>query len=160
VEQHVAVAHQLAGRSAVEGEAEPVNNVVEPSLHDAQEHLAGVLRRARGQGKITAELSLQDAVETFWFLFFAQAKAGIARVSAPGAVHSGGGVAAFDGALGAVAARALEEELNALAAAQFAFRVELSGHFVTFSGRGFLQRTGEDGLYAAFLGSATAVVRE
>ena len=44
VERDVPVRDQLAGGGARRREAEAVDDVVQPALQDAQQHLAGVLR--------------------------------------------------------------------------------------------------------------------
>ncbi len=120
VDLDLAVADQLAGAGPVGGPAEPMHHVVQAPLHDGQQLLAGVLRRARGQLEIAAELSFQEAVEALQLLLLAEANAVLARLAAAVAVHTGGHVAPVDGALGAFAARPLQEELHALAPAQLA----------------------------------------
>src|SRR5437016_5075920 len=105
-----------------------MDDVIQAALHDTQEHLAGVFGRARGQLKIPAELTLEDAVEPFQFLLFAQPDAIFARLAAPIAVHAGRNVAALDGALGTLAARALEKELHTFTAAESANRINLTSH--------------------------------
>src|SRR5256885_276976 len=102
---------ELPGRGARVAEAEAMHDVIEPALHDAQQDLAGVLRRARRQFEVAAELPLQHAVEAFQFLLLAQAHAVLARFPAPVAVHAGRAIAPVDGALGAFATGPLEEEL-------------------------------------------------
>src|SRR5207237_8424207 len=101
---------------------QPVHHVIQPALHDAQQHLAGVLGRARRQLEIAAELALEDAVEAFELLLLAEALAVLARLAAAVAVHAGRGLA-LDGALGALAAGALQIQLDAFPAAQLADRV-------------------------------------
>ena len=119
---------QLAGTGPAGREAEAKNDVVQPPFHDAQEHLAGVLWRPRGQLEIPAELPLEDAVKAFELLLLAQAGAVLARLAAPVAVHSRRLIAPLDGTLGAVAAAALQVQLHAFTAAQFADRIEMTSH--------------------------------
>src|SRR5262249_61661233 len=108
--------------------AEPVPDVVQAPLHDAQQHLAGVLRRARGELEVAAELPLEDAVEALQLLLLAQPDAVFARLAAAEGVHARRLVAPLDGALGALTTAALEVELDALPAAEFALVVELACH--------------------------------
>ena len=54
-----------------------------------QQLLAGVLRRARGQLEVAAELALEDAVEALELLLLAEADAVLARLAAAVAVHAG-----------------------------------------------------------------------
>src|SRR5439155_8983917 len=112
----------------VRRETEPMYDVVQAALQDRQQLLAGVLRRARGQLKIAAELALEDAVEALELLLFAEANAILAGLAAALAVHAGREIAALDGALGAFAAAALEEQLDAFTATQFANRIEMTSH--------------------------------
>ena len=107
---------------------EPVDDVVQAALHDAQEHLAGVFRRARGQLEVAAELALEDAVEAFELLFFTQAHPVFAQLAAAEAVHARRLIALVDGALGAVTATALEIQLDPFAAAQSANRIDMASH--------------------------------
>src|SRR5581483_4704001 len=127
VDQDVAVGDQLPSRGSRRGEAEAVYDVVEAALHDAEQHLAGVLGRARSEGEVAAELLLQHAVESLQLLLLAEADAVFAELAAA-VVHAGRGVAALDGALGALAATTLEVELDAFAAAELADRVDVTCH--------------------------------
>src|SRR5262249_9564392 len=129
VERDVAVRHQLAGGSPVGRETEPMHHIIQPAFHEGQEHLAGVLRRARRQLEVTAELALKMSVEAFELLLLAQPDACLARLAAAIAVHSGSDVAPLDGALGAFATAALEEQLDAFASAQFANRIDRACHY-------------------------------
>ena len=108
--------------------AEPVDDVVQAALHDAQEHLARVFRRARGQLEVAAELALEDAVEAFELLFFTQAHPVFAQLAAAEAVHARRLIALIDGALRAVTAAPFEIELDPFAAAQSANRIDMASH--------------------------------
>src|SRR5262249_52902192 len=104
----VTVADQLAGAGAGPGPPEPADHVGEAALHDAQQHFAGVFRRARGQLEIASKLAFEDAVEAFEFLFLAQTDAVLTGLAAAHAVHARGRLPAFDSAFGAFAAGAFK----------------------------------------------------
>src|SRR5262249_55308434 len=137
----------------VRRETQPVHDVVEPTFHDAQEHLAGVFRRARGDLEVTAKLPLEDAVETLEFLLLAKSAAVLARLTAAEAVHARRLVTPIDRALRTVAPAAFQVQLDALTAAQPANRIEMAAHRV----RG---QKSEVRLHAAFFRGAAAVVRQ
>src|SRR5438874_8992445 len=124
----MSVADHLAGAGARRSETEPVDRVVQPPLHDAQEDFAGVFRRARRQLEITSKLPLEHAVESLQFLLLPQAHAVFARLSAAGAVHARRLVATLNGALGALAPTSLQVQLHAFAATQLADRIKMTSH--------------------------------
>src|SRR5260370_29400148 len=80
----MSVADHLAGAGARRSETEPVDRVVQPPLHDAQEDFAGVFRRARRQLEIASKLPLEHAVESLQFLLLPQAHAVFSRLAAAG----------------------------------------------------------------------------
>src|SRR5262249_25161386 len=146
-----------------------------------QQHLAGIFRGARRQLEVAAELAFQDAVEALELLFLAQARPVFAGLAAALTVHAGSKVAAVDGALGTVAAAALQVELDAFATAQFADGIDVACHILsvvrgplsvvpmpqpvvdrpappTCAGNG--RRTRDHGLNAALLRRPAAVVRQ
>src|SRR5262249_690564 len=126
VDLNMAVADELPRAGARRREPESMDHIVQPPFHDAQKRLAGLLRRARGCREITPDLILQNAVEAFQLLFCAEAHAVLAELAAA-VVHARRRVAAFDGALGALAASALEEQLHAFPAANLANGIEMAG---------------------------------
>src|SRR5437667_32277 len=103
----MSVADHLAGAGARRSETEPVDRVVQPPLHDAQEDFAGVFRRARRQLEIASKLPLEHAVESLQLLLLPQAHAVFARLAAAGAMHARWLVATLNGALGALAPTSL-----------------------------------------------------
>jgi hypothetical protein len=127
VQHDMAVRHQLTSGGPRWSESEAMHDVVEPAFENAQERLAGILFRASRQGEIAAELALEDAVEPFELLLFAQTVTVLRLLAATG-MHSGGLITPFDGAFGAFAARALQVELNAFAAAESANWINVTSH--------------------------------
>src|SRR6516164_6673172 len=119
---------QLARAGARRSEAEAVDNVVQPPLHDGQELLAGVFRGAGGQLEIAPELPLEDAVEAFQLLLLAEPDPILAGLTPAMTVHAGRNVPPLDGALGAIAARALQIQLHAFTPAQLANGIEMASH--------------------------------
>ena len=122
------MAHELARLRARAGEAEPVDDVVEPRLEHPQQVLA---RGAEAAGRLLvrrAELLLEQAVVAARLLLLAELEQVLALLDAPAAVLARRIAAALDRALLGEAALALEEELDALAAAQAALGAEIAGH--------------------------------
>ena len=128
VDLEVAVADELAGLRARGGEAEPVDDVVEPRLEHPQQLLA---RHAGALGRLLvvgAELGLEETVVPARLLLLAQLQQVLGLLDAAAAVLAGRVAAALDGALLRQAALALEEELHPLTAADAALRSQISGH--------------------------------
>ena len=110
-------------------EAEPVDDVVQPPLQDAQQLLAGVLRRARGQREVAAELALEHAVEALELLLLAEADAVLAAACRGGSRACRAAVLRRSMAhLGLSQRAALEVQLHALAAAQLANGIDVACH--------------------------------
>ena len=122
------VPDQLAGLRARAGEAEPVDDVVEPRLEHAQEVLAGVAGPAARLLVVVAELLLEQAVRAARLLLLAQLQQVLALLDAAAAVLTRRIRAALDRALLGQAALALEEELEAFAAADAALGPEIASH--------------------------------
>src|SRR5262245_24113427 len=104
-----------------------MHDVVQSPLHDAQEHFAGVFRRARRQREVAAELRLEHAVEAFELLLLAQARAVFADLAAA-IVHAWRRIAALDGALRRLAPAPLQVQLDAFTPAQLANGIEMASH--------------------------------
>jgi hypothetical protein len=124
----VAVAHELARLRPRRGEAEAVDDVVEPRLEHAEQGLARDARFLCGLRVVVAELLLEQAVVPARLLLLAQLQEVLGLLDAAAAVLARRVAAALDGALLREAALALEEELHALAAARAALRTEGAGH--------------------------------
>src|SRR5262245_3728207 len=122
------VRHHLPPLAARGREAEPVHHVVEPELEQPQEVLAGDTLLGLGPLEVLAELALQHTVDTLGLLLFAELDAEGGRLAAVQPVLTRGIVAPLDGALVGEAARSLQEELLAFAAAQPALRVTIPRH--------------------------------
>ena len=118
VDGEVAVGDELAGRGAGRGEAEPIDDVVEAELQERSRFSPVTPGRFSARDEVLAELPLQDAVDAADLLLLAQLEAVFADLPATDAVLAGRRRAALEGALGRIAAVALQEELDALAAAQ------------------------------------------
>src|SRR5204862_5936524 len=117
VDLEVAVADELASLRARGREPEPVNDVVEARLQDAQEVLAGHAGALGRLRVVRPELLLEQAVVTACLLLLAQLQQVLGLLDASAAVLARRIRAALDRALLRQAALALEEELHALAAA-------------------------------------------
>ena len=128
VDGEVAVAHELARLGARGGEAEPVDDVVEPRLEHAQQVLAGDAALLVRLLVVGAELLLEQAVVAARLLLLAQLQQVLALLDAAAAVLARRIGAALDRALLGQAALALEEELHALPAALLALRGTVPRH--------------------------------
>src|SRR5262249_27381099 len=128
VHVEVPVADELAGLRARRGEAEPVDDVVEPRLERAEEVLAGDARAARRLRIVDLELLLGQAVVAARLLLLAELEQVLALLDAAAAVLTRRVAAALDRALLGQAALPLEEELHALPAADTALRAHIARH--------------------------------
>src|SRR4029077_6331958 len=125
-------------------QAQAVDDVVEAQLEVAQQGQTGDAGLARRLVKVAAELRVEQAVDAASLLLGPKLYAVVGRLAlARLAMHAGREGAALDGALGRVAALALEVQLRALAAAEPAARSAVVRH-----------------LYAPPLRRAAAVVRD
>src|SRR5581483_793796 len=118
----------LARLRAARREAEPGDDVIEPALDQGHQRVAGVAGTAAGQFEILAELPLEDPVVALDLLLLAEADRVFARLAPAELVHPRHPFAAADGALGGIAARPLQEQLQALAAAEPADRSDVTSH--------------------------------
>src|SRR5262245_27251824 len=119
---------ELPRAGTVRSEAEPMDDVIQPALHQAQQHFARVFRRARRNLEIAAKLAFESAVEALQFLLLAQTDAILTRLAAAAAMHAGRRPFTLNGALGTKAPLRLEVQLDALTAAHFADRVDITCH--------------------------------
>src|SRR5581483_2026405 len=129
VHAEVAVPHQLPGLRAGRGEAEPVDDVVEPGLEHPEQVLAcdpALLVRLL---VVRAELRLEQAVVPPRLLLLAQLQQVLALLDPAAAVLARRVRAALDRALLGQAALALQEELHALPAALLALRGTIASHY-------------------------------
>src|SRR3989475_245458 len=117
VHPEVPVTHELPGLGARGGEAEPVDDVVEPALEELEQRLAGHAARPVGEREVAAELRLEHAVDAPQLLLLAQLDRVLAEPRARLAVLARRIVAPLGGALVGVAALALQEELQPVAPA-------------------------------------------
>src|SRR5581483_10275558 len=130
------------------GEAEPVDDVVEPGFERAQQVVAGDATLARRLLVVRAELGLEQAVVSARLLLLAQLEQVLGLLDAAAAVLARRVAAALDGALLGGAALALEEELHALPAALLALWGPVACHQtrLRFLGRTPLWACGETSL--------------
>src|SRR5439155_3699481 len=136
VDVEMAVAHELSGLRARRGEAEPVDDVVEARLEQAQQLLA---RDAGAAGRllvVVAELLLEQPVVPARLLLLAQLEQVLALLDAAAAMLSRRIRATLDRALLGEAAFALKEQLHALAPADAALRSQISCHQTRLRFRG------------------------
>jgi hypothetical protein len=124
----MAVAHELTRLRAGSRESQPVDDVVETRLEQAQEVLTGDPGSARRLRVVGAELLLEQAVVAARLLLLAQLEQVLRLLDAPTAVLAGRIAAALDRALLGQAALALEEEFHPLAAAETALRADGASH--------------------------------
>ena len=122
------MAHELAGLRARCGEAQAVDDVVEARLEQAQQLLAGDAGAAGRLLVVVAELLLEQAVVAARLLLLAQLEQVLALLDAAAAVLTRRIRATLDRALLGETALALQEELQAFAAAHAALRSEISRH--------------------------------
>ena len=128
VDEHVAVAHDLARFGAREREAEAVDDVVEAALEEAEHLLAGAALAARRVEVVPAELLLEHAVDAADLLLLAEADRVLGELDARVAVLARRLGTARVRALVRVTALSLEEELHAFAAAQLADGTDVTSH--------------------------------
>src|SRR3954452_1816076 len=112
-------------------EAKPDEHVVEPRLEQPQEVLAGDAGLAARLLVVVGELLLQDAVVAAGLLLLTQLEAVLGLLLPAAAVVAGRVGPALDAALVGQAALALEEELDALAAALLALGSAVARHAYT-----------------------------
>ena len=120
--------HELPRLRARAGEAEPVDDVVETRLEHPEQVLARRAETARRLLVRRAELLLEEPVVAARLLLLAQLQEVLALLDAPAAVLSRRIAAPLDGALLREAALALQEELDALTAADAALGAEIASH--------------------------------
>src|SRR5499426_171153 len=128
VHLEMAVRHHLAPLAAGGREAEAMHDVVEPELEQAQEVFTGDALLGLGPLEVLAELALEHAVDPLGLLLLPELHAEGGRLAAVEPVLARRIVAPLDRALVGEAARALQEELHAFAAAQPALRVTIPRH--------------------------------
>jgi hypothetical protein len=124
----MAVAHELPGLRARCGEAQAVDDVVEARLEEPQQLLA---RDAGAAGRllvVVAELFLEQAVVPARLLLLAQLEQLLALLDAAATVLTRRIRATLDRALLGETALALQEELQAFAAAHAALGPEIASH--------------------------------
>ena len=122
------MADELASLGARGGEPEPVDDVVEPRLEHPEQLLAGDARALRRLRVVVPELRLEDAVVAARLLLLAELEEVLALLDAAAAVLARRVATALDRALLGQAALALQEELQAFAAALAALGRPVAGH--------------------------------
>src|SRR5207253_1081671 len=128
VDGEMAVTHELARLRARGGEAEAVDDVVEPRLEHLQQRLAGDPALLVRLLVVRAELVLEQPVVAARLLLLAQLQQVLALLDPAAAVLARRIGATLDRALLGEAALALQEELHALAAALLALRGAVACH--------------------------------
>src|SRR5215208_5949183 len=128
VDRPVSVQDHLACLAPGAGEAKPHEYVVEARLQQAQQVLAGYAGLAARLVVVVAELLLEHAVIAARLLLLAQLDAVLRLARAAAAVVTRRVRPALDAALVGQATLALEEQLDALAAALLALRSGVARH--------------------------------
>src|SRR5439155_24386283 len=128
VDGDVPVGDELAGVAPRGGEADPVDDVVEPRLQQAEQVEAGDAGHLRGPVEVEPELALEQEVDAARALLGSQLDPVVGHLAAADlGVHAGRHGATVEGAL-REALLPLEKELDALAAAVPANRTFVAGH--------------------------------
>src|SRR5271165_7206286 len=128
IHRNVTVADKLAGLTARDGEPEAVYHVVETALQLLEQHLAGNALGAGGTLEVVAELAFLGEVNALGLLLFAQLQAVAHDFRlAVLAMLAGSKIALLDWTLIAEAFGAFEEQLHALAAAETADGISVTG---------------------------------
>ncbi|SPE45587.1 hypothetical protein SBA7_900029 [Candidatus Sulfotelmatobacter sp. SbA7] len=132
VHMHVAVAHQLAGLTTGNAEAEAMHDRVQAAFQLLQKHFASHTLGACRFLEVVTELAFLSEVHALGLLLFAQLQtvAHDFRLAVL-TVLAGGEVALLDGTLIAEAFWAFEEELNALAAAETTYGIGITRQVVS-----------------------------
>src|SRR5450631_3459266 len=122
------MAHQLARLPAGCAEPQAVDDVVEAPLQLLQKHEAGYTLGARRLFEVVSELTFLGEIDALGLLFFAQLQAvahdfGLAVL----AMLAGGKISLLDRTLIGKAFGAFEEQLHALAAAETANEISITG---------------------------------
>src|SRR5205807_8007312 len=127
VDLEVTVADELSRLRARGRQPEAVDDVVEPSLQQLQQRLAGDAPRPLGRLEVAPELILQHAVDALDLLLLAQLQAVAGQLRFPRlAVLAGREVAFLNRALLRVAPLPFQEQLHRLTAAEPADRSDIS----------------------------------
>jgi hypothetical protein len=124
--------HQLSSLVAGRREPEPANNVVEPALEADEQCLTGDSLFLCRFVKVVGKLVLENSIDAFHLLFFAQLNPVSNRFGAMiVAMLSRREITLFDCAGVPEAAVPLQEELHPFPAAKPAFRFAVSSQFVS-----------------------------
>jgi len=84
IDSDMAVGHDLAGGGAAGSPTQTVDDIVEPSLHQRQELLAGVACGAGSVGELTGKLTVEETVKTLQLLLLTQPGSVFGRLGAAG----------------------------------------------------------------------------
>src|SRR5688572_19668041 len=136
VHGEVAMVDELSCGGPGRREAGPVDDVIEAQLERAEQVLAGHARAVLRGDEVVPELALEQAVGLADLLLLAQLQAVLADLAPADAVLTGRRWSALEGAFLRVAARALQEELGALTAADATDGFGVASHMVLGPRRG------------------------
>ena len=127
------VAHQLTRLWARVRQTQAEHHVIQPALQGQQQGHAGHALHVLRVAEVAAELAFLDAVNAARLLLFAQLRREIRFLVLEGtllAVHARRIIALFEGALGRIAALALQKEFHAFPAAEPAHRINPSCQWI------------------------------
>jgi hypothetical protein len=134
----MSVRHQLSSLGPRVSQAQPIHDVVEPHLEDAQQVFAGHAWLAFGGHEVLVELALEDAIDVSRLLLFLELQGELALFAAAAVAGRGArrGWAPLDRALGREAALALEEQFHALTSTQPTDGTGVTSHNLSTGGAG------------------------
>src|SRR2546423_5557093 len=128
VDRHVPMRNELPGIAPRGGEADPVDDVIQPRLQQAEQVEAGDAGHLRGPIEVETELTLQQEVDAASPLLRPQLDPIVGDLAAPDlGMHARRHRPPVEGAF-REALLPLEEEFHALAAAMTADRAFVTGH--------------------------------
>ncbi|MCY1452325.1 hypothetical protein D9M71_692370 [compost metagenome] len=118
--------NQLTGFGTSSAKAHTINDVIQTALEQLQQVLAGCTLLGGCFLVVTAELTLENAIDATYFLFLAQLGAVVGLTATALAVDTWG---CFDVALRFQSANAaLQEQIGAFTTRQFAFWTNVTCH--------------------------------
>src|SRR5262249_43811977 len=129
IHKNMIVFDELVSFSATGGKAQEVNHVIKAGFQTLQQSKSGFTFGFRGICKIFPELSFENSVIAFSFLFFAKLKRVLAKLHPRLTVLSRRISASFKSTFVCIASIALQKELHAFSATKLALTICNPTHF-------------------------------